>query len=275
MIWFTCKSCGKTHNRPDADAGVTLFCDCGRALTVPWNSTAAPAEEPPVPVERIPTARPVEEEPGDLPEAIPVPRPRVIPLADDDEDDRPRRRSQHLPPSPPAAEALPSKKKRTIKRANPAYCFNHDEDASQAVCDDCKLSFCHACVIGFQGKTLCGPCKQFRLRPRSLPTQLSGWAVVAVIVGFVSGPVGFCLSTLPLTAVIQGRGSVGLAIVAALVALVPAGVACYVGRRALHQLDREPMLSGRGLALTGTLAGLLSALWCVTVAVVTILKPAQ
>ena len=35
------------------------------------------------------------------------------------------------------------------------------------------------------------------------------------------------------------------------------------------------MLSGRGLALSGTLAGLLSALWCVTVAVMTIVKLAQ
>src|SRR5205823_4226972 len=140
---------------------------------------------------------------------------------------------------------LPTKKRRVLKRTNPAYCFNHDEQASETLCDDCKLSFCTACVVAFQGRTLCGPCKNFRLRARAAAARLSAWAVVALVAGFVAGPVGFCISTLPLTAV-QTRGSPALVVLAALLALIPPGLACWLGGRALRQLDREPLLTGRG-----------------------------
>ena len=46
MIWFTCKKCGKTHNRPDTAAGTMIFCACGNGNTVPWESTASEPATP-------------------------------------------------------------------------------------------------------------------------------------------------------------------------------------------------------------------------------------
>lgn len=283
MIWFSCKACGKKHSRADADVGLTLFCECGQNLRVPWSSTTEPEELPPTQslpprsYEAIPLE--VEEVPEeDSPGAIPLPRSRPVLLNEEGEGDEerfPRSPARKLPPEPPRGESLPSRKKRTIKRANPAYCFNHDEENSQTLCEDCKLSFCDSCVVEFQARTLCGPCKNFRLRPRAVSGQLSSWAMIALVLGFVAGPLGFCLSTLPLTAYLQGQGSVGLTILVCLFALIPSLVACWVGQRALRQFDREPLLLGRGLAFTGVLAGLSSGLWCLTVAGITLFKQAQ
>jgi hypothetical protein len=269
MIWFNCKKCNKPHSRPDSQAGTMIFCDCGQGLTIPWESTALPARPT---AETVPTHVDDDDDEEDLPEAIPVPRPRAVPIPVADDDQPARRPSQTLPPTPPTGDSLPQKKRRTIKRTNPAYCFNHEEAASETVCDDCKLSFCNACVVDFQGYTLCSPCKNFRLRDRAVPTRVSPWAVVALVAGFASGPVGFCISALPLTLHLQAHGSPGLTVAAVLLALVPAALACWLGIRALRQLDREPLLSGRGLAMTGTLAGVLGGLWSITIGVLTIAK---
>jgi hypothetical protein len=49
MIWFVCKQCGKPMKQPENAAGSLVFCPCGQANRVPWESTlapeAAPAEE--------------------------------------------------------------------------------------------------------------------------------------------------------------------------------------------------------------------------------------
>lgn len=254
MIWFKCKSCGKTLSRADSLVGTMIFCACGQGITVPWNSTA-----PEVSLDS---------------DEIPVLQQRAIPILIEEEE-REARPAQKLPPTPPTGEALPQKKRRTHKRNNPAYCFNHDELGSETVCDDCKLSFCNACVVDFQGYILCGPCKNFRLRPRAAPKRLASWAIVALVVGLVSTPLGFCISALPLTARLQGQGSPGLTVVALLLALVPAGAACWLGRFALRQLDREPLLAGRGLAYSGLLAGVLGAVWTVTVSILTFVRQLQ
>jgi hypothetical protein len=47
MIWFVCKQCGKPMKRPENAAGSLVFCECGQANRVPWESTLAPAPEPP------------------------------------------------------------------------------------------------------------------------------------------------------------------------------------------------------------------------------------
>src|SRR5262245_43586005 len=53
MIWFPCKTCGKKHKRPDEAAGSLVFCSCGEANRVPWESTTTadevPTEAPPAP----------------------------------------------------------------------------------------------------------------------------------------------------------------------------------------------------------------------------------
>jgi hypothetical protein len=45
MIWFACKNCGKRHKQSADAAGSLVFCACGQANRVPWESTVpAPRE---------------------------------------------------------------------------------------------------------------------------------------------------------------------------------------------------------------------------------------
>src|SRR5262245_61714735 len=68
MIWFACKKCGKTHNRPDSSAGTMVFCDCGNGITVPWESTTAePPSAAPVHVPKVPDLAPIQFDPVVVP----------------------------------------------------------------------------------------------------------------------------------------------------------------------------------------------------------------
>jgi hypothetical protein len=44
-IWFGCKSCGKRHGQPIEAAGSLVFCECGQANRVPWESTVPSPRE--------------------------------------------------------------------------------------------------------------------------------------------------------------------------------------------------------------------------------------
>src|SRR5206468_1042191 len=151
----------------------------GQGLRVPWSSTIP---EPEVTEELVPLPPPRETP------ALPAPddKPRVPP---------PPRPSIPLPPGRQEAEQLPRRRPKW-RKVNPAYCFNHDEAAATTTCGDCKLPFCAACVVGFKGKTLCGPCKNFRIRGATRPPRVSALAVVALVVALASGPLAFCLSNL-------------------------------------------------------------------------------
>jgi hypothetical protein len=46
MIWFACKLCGKKQSRPDDQAGSLVFCTCGQANRVPWETEAGAEEAP-------------------------------------------------------------------------------------------------------------------------------------------------------------------------------------------------------------------------------------
>src|SRR6516164_11433472 len=151
MIWFPCKSCGKTHGRPESSIGSMIFCDCGHGNLVPWESTAAAPEVPATPATPAPP-----------PTSGPIP----YPLADEGD----------LP------EVLPRVRRRDGRRqSDPAWCLNHEAVASQATCADCGEAFCGACVVSFQGKTLCGPCKNLRVRSLTRPPRVSGLAVTSTI----------------------------------------------------------------------------------------------
>lgn len=50
MIVFPCKQCGKRLRQPDEAGGSLIFCSCGQANRVPWES--APATEAEAPDER-------------------------------------------------------------------------------------------------------------------------------------------------------------------------------------------------------------------------------
>ncbi len=46
MIWFACKKCGKRHKQSADAAGSLVFCECGQANRVPWESTVPAPQEP-------------------------------------------------------------------------------------------------------------------------------------------------------------------------------------------------------------------------------------
>jgi hypothetical protein len=169
MIWFACKQCGKRHGRPDNLAGTLVFCECGHGNRVPWSST-------------VPEPDPEEARPA------PPPRPTPRPPAgwrEDDEDDRPDR------------APLPPRRPRVARRPNPAYCLNHDETPKEKTCDACRCSFCSACVVTLQGQTLCGPCKNFRVRGLNRPARMAPLAIIAFVLALVCAPVTLFLTFAP------------------------------------------------------------------------------
>jgi hypothetical protein len=245
MIWFLCKKCGKRHGRADNLASTLVFCECGQGNTVPWQSTTTPPAVPPAPPPR------------------PLAPPRPQPF--NDRDDR-RPIDDHS-----AGDLLRRRKANVFRRRRPGFCINHDDVPTDKTCEDCKESFCSNCVVEQQGKTLCGPCKNFRIRGMTRPKNTPGLAVVALIVGLISGPVTFCMT-------LVGTGPKGST--AAAVALSLAGLVLPVGGMvvswyALRQIESKPNLGGRGLAMTGATTSLVGALWCLTVAFLVIYRMTQ
>lgn len=242
MIWFACKGCGKHHGRAEHLAGTLVFCECGQGNRVPWSSTVAEPE----PEE----ARP-----------LPPPRPRV--------------------PSPPVEddrsepELLRPRRTRERRRINSAYCLNHDETPKEATCDACHCSFCSACVVSLQGQTLCGPCKNFRFGGLSRPARLLPLAVVAFVLGLVSIVVSMILTIVSVVATVVAETGIIVAIICCLIAMVLAGGELVVGWMALRQLDRQPTLGGRALAMTGAAAGLAGVVWAFATAFFSIARQIQ
>jgi hypothetical protein len=115
-----------------------------------------------------------------------------------------------------------------------------------------------------QGQTLCGPCKNFRIRAMNRPARVSGLAIVSLVVGLVGGPVTFCLNNFNLDNQMK-QPSVAVAIAMTIVGLiVPAG-SLALAWLALREMDAKPTTGGRSLALTGATSGLVGALWTLTI----------
>ena len=225
MIWFACKKCGKRHGRPDGQAGTLVFCECSYGNRVPWASTVA------------------EPEPDANPAPIPLPPSRPYPERRDD----PRPLTRRQP-----------------RREDPRYCLNHDDTAAEHSCADCKSAFCAGCLLTFQGRTLCGPCKNFRIRAMNRPAHVSGLAITALVVGLVSGPVVFCLNTFSLLS--QGTNpSLATAIALGFVGLVVPVGGLVLAWLALREMDTKPATGGRMLALTGAACGVVGTLWTLAV----------
>jgi hypothetical protein len=269
MIWFACKKCGKRQGRPDASVGTLVFCECGFGNRVPWSSTAPEPEIEEVEPTRIPPrpAEPPPEPSPRYPEARPVPR-----------ESAPRppewRPSERMPPAPPF-EAQRAPRRPPPKRINPAYCLAHDDRASTQRCDDCRCSFCDACVVSFRGKTLCGPCKNFRARGLQRSARMAPLAVLTLVAALVTGPLSFCLSLLGVNSQSGGSGSLGLTIVLSLVGALLPVIGLVLGMLALREIEAKPHLRGRALALTGAATALVGVLWSVTVAALAIAKQWQ
>lgn len=149
MIWFACKKCGKAIGRPDSSAGALIFCDCGHASRIPWESSIAP----------------------------PRPEPATAKLADPIPFDAP------LPPPPPRVER---RTRHTPIDAN--VCFNHTSVDKSAVCSACGLSFCDRCLTSFEQQTLCGPCKNYRTRLLQRRPEPSKLALASFLLALAAGP---------------------------------------------------------------------------------------
>jgi hypothetical protein len=267
MIWFACKKCGKRQGRPDAAAGTLVFCECGFGNRVPWSSTVGEPEVEEVEPVKVPP-RPATPEPPPPPPPDPAP-PRFP-------EDRPPPRAP-LPPLPPSAPRpydgpRGPRRGRETRRINPAYCLGHDDRPSTQRCDDCRCMFCDACLTPFQGKALCGPCKNFRARGLQRAARPAPLAVLAFVTALVTGPLSFCLSLLGVNSQAGGQGSLGLTVLLSVVgALLPA-VGLVLGGLALRDIDAKPHLRGRALALTGSATALVGVLWSLTVAVLVIVR---
>lgn len=202
MIWFKCRQCDKTHGRADSAAGTMVFCECGQGNLVPWESTAAPAE--PIADVGVPTLEPLSFEPPERP-------------------DRP----------------VPGRRASRRQRPDPNFCLNHETTPSQTTCADCGEAFCSDCVVEVEGRTLCGPCKNFLTRSWQQPPGVSGYALVSVVLALVAG----------LFAPLAMRSDS----VTMWLALLVQGVAVVLGGLGLRAVELNPRLGGRSLALTGIL----------------------
>ncbi len=227
MIWFRCKQCGKTHGREEALAGILVFCDCGEGNRVPPESTAPGPAVPPPPEPPLAPRRPGEDSPV------------------------PRRRWRR------GAAPLTS---------DPERCRNHPEQPRAAVCDACGEPFCAACVVSLQGKTLCGPCKDFRSRAARRPPRVSALAVASLLVALVvASPVACCLPFSAVAAQANGAGNPAVTAVLGLIAVGLPLTALVLGLCALREIETTPNVSGRPVALTGAIAAGVGLLWCVAV----------
>jgi hypothetical protein len=242
MIWFSCKQCGKRHGRAEHLAGTLVFCECGHGNRVPWSSTVA------------------EPEPEEARPALPA-RPRV-----------PRPPPQEQRPEP---DFLRPRRVRQRRSPNPAYCLNHDETPKETTCAACHNSFCAACVVTLQGQTLCGPCKNYRLGGRGRSAHLSPLAIVAFVLAFVSIIVSLIMTLVAIGASLALEAGTVVAVTCSAIALVLASAELIVSYVAVRQIDRQPTLGGRSLALTGATAGLAGSLWALAIALFSIAKQIQ
>ena len=253
MIWYACKQCGKRHGKAEHQAGVLVFCECGFGNRVPLSSTVAEPEQEespaPIPLPLPPSSRP--------------PRPSIPVPPRDDNEPRRGRSDEPLPPFRP-------KPRREYRRVNPKFCLNHDELPTEHTCAHCHLPFCSKCVLELQGEKLCGPCKNFKVRGMQRPNRLSPLATGAAIVGLVAGPISFCLSWMG-----AANNSNPASIFFGVVALLPPVGALLLSFWALREIELKPRIGGRGLAMTGIVAGILGILWSVTVTMVLLIKLIQ
>ena len=232
MIRFACKQCGQRHQRPDEAAGSLIFCECGQANRVPWESTGAWPEE--------------------AEEAEEAPQPSRGP-SDEDKNDR-------LPQRSRSAAA----RRRPQRPRHPGRCLDHQDCEAQHRCSACGEEFCSRCVVSFQGHMLCGPCKDHDMRRRQRPAPVLPLALVAFILGLISTPLVSCLTISPMdnSSFLEGRLLwVGIWTILPIVSLVLSLIA-------VHQLEKQPERTGRSLALTGVACALIGLFWSVSQALV-------
>ena len=221
MIYFACKQCGKRFERPDETAGTLVFCECGTGNRVPWESTVPPEER---------------ETPPPKSAAIP---PRVLPVAHDFDGDGDRQRPR------------PRRRPEAIRR-DPAFCFNHEDVPSVQKCADCGEVFCAGCIVTFLDATLCGPCKNYRLRKMQRPPRASILSILSLVGAVVVGGISFFLLLFGLGLTAQnptGGGTVVLIALGGIALLLQLGVA-LLAVFGLRDVETNRRVSGRAAALS-------------------------
>lgn len=238
MIWFACKQCNKVHGRAEGSIGTTVFCECGQGNIVPWESTAKEPEKAP----ETPAPR---EASGAGPRLKPIvfeSSPPPLPAGERAERRPPERKDERAAPySPPEPQG---RRERRGPR-DPNACLNHDNKVKQNSCADCQEGFCSTCLVTFQGKMLCGPCKNYRLKLLQKPLIIAPFAWLSAILVLALGPLAYCLPI----------GTSSWSLLWTFLALVPQAAAIFVGYLAWSQVEKEPGLGGRSLALTGMVGG--------------------
>jgi hypothetical protein len=228
MIRFACQMCGKRFDRPDESAGTMIFCTCGAANRVPWESD--PRLPPPV-AEEVPMAQPI---------------PLALPLGEEEVPYQPRRHPGDY----------------VVQRRDAAYCFNHQDIPVQQTCAACRESFCDGCVVVLQGETLCGPCKNFRIRSLHRPARVAALAIIAPIIALVAGPVTLFV----LFACAGSHASPAAVHLVSLFGLAVQALALIFAITSLYRLENDPKVGGRGLAITGLVSSLVLVILTVEVA---------
>jgi hypothetical protein len=240
MIWFACNKCGKRQARPDTSAGTFIFCTCGQGNAVPWESTVAAEEPPPLPTVALPV-EPLDDA-GAMP---PLPRMNAVPVGEERVPPRPAAPVPFEDPKPlrrPELDRDRAPRRRPgLRRKDPRFCLNHEERPTEHPCADCGDGFCADCLVALDGKQVCGPCKNFRVRKVHGPQRLSLFAAFGAGVAALFGPLVGCL--LPIS---EWSGNVLVGVVA----LLPQLVAVALGALALRETELDPRKSGRALAVT-------------------------
>ena len=228
MIWFPCKKCGKRHKQPAEAAGSLIFCECGQANRVPWEST--------------------------------VPEP---PAQTEGEANRPASRRTRWSDSGAEDDTEPERRRRRPTRPrDPNHCLNHPEAAASDTCPDCGEAFCPRCLVEFQGVRLCGACKNYRVRQLQRLPRIAGLAIGALVAGLASAPLVFCIT---LSAI--GSRQPGTIFVCGVIGMLLGAAALALGLVALRQTEKKARLGGRGMALTGAAFGIAGFLWSLTLVV--------
>ena len=149
------------------------------------------------------------------------------------------------------------REERPRRGGDPTRCLNHEGEEPAGACADCGEAFCARCVVNFQGRTLCGPCKNLLARRLQRPASLSGLAVAALLVGLLGSPFLFCTTVVPAT---QGAGDAAR-LLGAFAGLLLPGTALGLSLAALRRIERDEGVGGRALALTGAAFAVAGLSW--------------
>ena len=111
---------------------------------------------------------------------------------------------------------------------------------AERTCESCAERFCSHCLVTFQGKLLCGPCKNAVIKALDEPPRISVLAIWAALLGVCFSLAGFCL--LPWGAAVD---VLPLIIFVLLVQMGTLGLAAL----AWHRTEKTSLLRGRSLAV--------------------------